>query len=321
MIIGDSGSGKTNALLNLISQKDDIDKIYLYAKDLGEPKYEFLIKRREDAGTKHLNDPNAFIECFNATDYVYENIDGYHLSWKRKVLIVFDDIIADIMTNEKFQAIIKEIRCRKLSISLVFITQSCFSVPKDVRLNSSDYSIMRINNKTELQNIIINHSADSDYKDFMKIYRECTKKLLSFLTIDTTLPASNALTFKKICFNLIKTTVTDQVKVLEDKIKWNKTQYDLGREAALSLSSKNLLDKYEYLTREDFGYKPDVFEKAKFEYSPLGIALTNNTKIKTNKNRADSKKQKTKKQDKYLVYNSQNSFAKFKDILIRCTKD
>ena len=68
----------------------------------------------------------------------------------------------------------------------------------------------------------------------------------------------------------------------------------MGREAALSLSSKNLLDKYEYLTREDFGYKPDVFEKVKFEYSPLGIALTNNTKIKTNKNRADSKKQKNK---------------------------
>ena len=62
LIIGGSGSGKTNALLNLIKEQDDIDKIYLYAKDLSEPKYEFLIKKREDAGTKHLNDPNAFIE-------------------------------------------------------------------------------------------------------------------------------------------------------------------------------------------------------------------------------------------------------------------
>ena len=82
-------------------------------------------------------------------------------------------MIADIMTNKRFQAIIKElfIRCRKLNISLVFITQSSFSVPKDVRLNSARYSIMKINNKRELQNIPINHSADIDYQDFMKIYR------------------------------------------------------------------------------------------------------------------------------------------------------
>ena len=93
---------------------------------------------------------------------------------KRKKLIVFDDIIADTMGNKKFQAIIKElfIRCRKLNISLVFITQSYFSVPKDVRLNSTHYLIMKINYRKELQNIAINDSADIDYKDFMKIYRE-----------------------------------------------------------------------------------------------------------------------------------------------------
>ena len=114
---------------------------------------------------------------------------------KGKFLVVFDDMIADILTNKKFQAIIKElcIRCRKLNISLVFITQSCFSVPKDVRLNSTHYLIMKINNKKELQNIVINHSADIDYKDFMNIYRECTKKPFNFLTIDTTLPTSNPL--------------------------------------------------------------------------------------------------------------------------------
>ena len=85
-------------------------------------------------------------------------------------------MIADTMTN-KFQAIIKElfIRCRKLNISLVFITQSYFSVPKDVRLNSTHYLIMKTNNKRELQNIAINHSSDIDYGDFIKIYRECTK--------------------------------------------------------------------------------------------------------------------------------------------------
>ena len=104
------------------------------------------------------------------------------------------------MINKKVQSIIKEllIRCRKINISLVFITQSYFSVPKDVRLNSTHYLIMKINNKKELQNIAINHSADIDFKDFMKIYRECTKEPYSFLTIDTTLPSSNPLRFRKI---------------------------------------------------------------------------------------------------------------------------
>ena len=129
LIIGGSGSGKTNTLLNLINEQHDIDKIYLYARDLNEPKYKILIKKREDTGIKHLNDPNAFTECSNTMDDVYENIHDYNSSRKRKILIVFDDMIADIMTNKKFQAIIKElfIRCRKLNISLVFITQSYFS--------------------------------------------------------------------------------------------------------------------------------------------------------------------------------------------------
>ena len=171
LIIGGSGSGKTNALLNLIKEQDDIDKIYLYAKDLSEPKYEFLIKKREDVGIKYCNDPNAFIECSNTMDDVYQNIDDYNPSRKRKILFVFDDMIADIMSNKKFQAIIKElfIRCRKLNISLVFITQSYFSVPKDVRLNSTHYLIMKISSSRELQNIAINLSADIDYKDFVKI--------------------------------------------------------------------------------------------------------------------------------------------------------
>ena len=206
MIIGGSGSGKTNTLLNLINEQNDIDKIYLYARDLSEPKYEYLIKKREDVGIKHLNNPNAFIECSNTMDDVYENIDYYNPSSKRNILIVFDDMIADIMSNKKFQAIIKElfIRCRKLNISLVFITQSYFSVPKDVRLNSTHYLIMKINNRKELQNIAINHSADIDYKDFVKIYRECTRKPYSFLTIDTTLPVSDPLRFRKKLFSSYK---------------------------------------------------------------------------------------------------------------------
>ena len=86
-------------MLNLIKEQDNIDKIYLYAKDLSETKYEFLIKKREDAGIKHFNDPNAFIECSNTMDYVYKNIDDYNPNRQRTILIVFDDIIADILKN------------------------------------------------------------------------------------------------------------------------------------------------------------------------------------------------------------------------------
>ena len=117
LIIGGSGSGKTNALLNLINEQKDIDKMYLYAKDLSEPKYEYLIKNRENAGIKHVNDSNAFIEYSNTMDDVYENIDDYNPSRKRKILIIFDDTIADIMTNKKFQSIIKEL------LNLIFLSQ------------------------------------------------------------------------------------------------------------------------------------------------------------------------------------------------------
>ena len=92
-------------MLNLITKQDYIDKNYLYAKDLSEPKYEFFIKKRENAGIKHLNDSNAFIEHSNTMDDVHENIDDYNPNWKRKNLIVFDDMIAEIMSNKKFQAI------------------------------------------------------------------------------------------------------------------------------------------------------------------------------------------------------------------------
>ena len=108
-----------------------------------------MIKKREDAGIKHLNVSNAFTECTNDMDDVYENIDDYNPNRKRKILIVYDDLIADIMTKKKFQTIINElfIRWRKLNISLVFITQFYFYVLKDVRLNSTRYLIMKIKNK------------------------------------------------------------------------------------------------------------------------------------------------------------------------------
>ena len=135
-------------------------------------------------------------------DDVYENIHDYNSSRKRKIFVFFEDMIPDIMKNKIFQAIIKEsfIRCTKLNISLAFITQSYFSIPKDVRLNSTHYLIMKINNKRELQYIAINHSADIDYQDFMKIFRECTREPYNFLTINTKLPASNRLRFRKNLF-------------------------------------------------------------------------------------------------------------------------
>ena len=89
IIIGGSGSGKTNALINLINEQNDIDKIYLYARDLSKPKYEYLIKKHEYAGIKHVNNPNAFIECSNMMDDVHENINDYNLIRKRRKINCF----------------------------------------------------------------------------------------------------------------------------------------------------------------------------------------------------------------------------------------
>ena len=107
LIIGPSGSGKTNTLLHLINNLHPIDKIYVYAKDLSEPKYEFLINKREEAGIKNLNDPHAFIEYSNDMDDVLDDINNYNKNGDKKVLIVFHDMITDIMSSKKFKAIIK----------------------------------------------------------------------------------------------------------------------------------------------------------------------------------------------------------------------
>ena len=177
VIIGGSGSGKTNALLNLINNQSDIDKIYLYAKDPYEKKYQYLINKREKVGLNHSNDPKAFMEYSNDMQDVYKNIEDYNPIKKRKVLIISDEMIADMISNNKLNRIVTElfIRGRKLNISIVFITQSYFKVPKDVRLNSTLFFIMKIPNKRELQQIALNRSSDIDFKDFMSIYKKCTK--------------------------------------------------------------------------------------------------------------------------------------------------
>ena len=150
--VGGSGSGKPNTLLNLINNQPDIDKIYLYVKDPYEAKYQYLINKREKVGLNHCDDPKAFMEYSNDMQDVYKNIEDYNPRKNRKVLIVFDDMIADMINNKKLNPIVTElfIRGRKLNISIVFITQSYFKVPKDVRLNSTHFFVMKIPNKREL---------------------------------------------------------------------------------------------------------------------------------------------------------------------------
>ena len=149
LIMGLSGSGETNTLLHLINNLHPIDKIYLYAKDIDKKKYQFLINKKEQAGKKILNYPKAFIEYSNNTDDVLDDINNYNRNRDKKVLIVFDDMIADIEYNKNFKRIIKEpfYRARKINVSIVFITQSYFRALKDARLNSTHYILMKISNK------------------------------------------------------------------------------------------------------------------------------------------------------------------------------
>ena len=171
LIIGPSGSGKTNTLLYLIDKFHPIDKIYLYAKDTDEEKYQYLINKREQAGIKNLNDPHVFIGYSIDMNDVLEDINNYNKKRNKKVLIIFEDMIADIMRSDIIKAIIKElfIRCRKLNISMVFITQSYFRTPKDARLNSTHYILMKMGNKKELKSIAEENLGHLDFKDFLKI--------------------------------------------------------------------------------------------------------------------------------------------------------
>ena len=185
--------------MNLINNQPDIDKIYLYANDQYEAKYQYLINKSEKVGLDHFNDPKVFMEYSNDMSDVYRTIEDYNPDNKRKILIVFDDMIADMINNKKLNPIVTKLYIggRKLNISIVFIRQSYFKVPKDVRLNSTHFFIMKIPNKRELQQSALNHSSDIDFKDFMKIYKKCTAEPYSFLVNDATLPSDNPLRFRK----------------------------------------------------------------------------------------------------------------------------
>ena len=130
LIIGGSGSGKTNSLFNLINHQSGNDKIYLYAKGPYEAKHQSLIKKCEDVGTKHFNDSKAFIDYSNKMVDIYKNIEDYNANKTGKTVIVFDDVVADRLSNKKLNPMVTElfIRGRKLDTSLVFIIQSYFAV-------------------------------------------------------------------------------------------------------------------------------------------------------------------------------------------------
>ena len=138
-------------------------------------------KTREGVGINHFNDPRAFLDYSNDMQDVYKNIDDYKPDKENKILIVLDDMIADMDHNENLNSIVTElfIRGRQLNISLVFITQSYCKVPEDIRLNTTHFFIPKIPNKGELQQIA-NHSSGINTKDFVNIYRKCTSEPYSF---------------------------------------------------------------------------------------------------------------------------------------------
>ena len=172
----------------------------MYAKDPYKAKYQYLINKKEGIDIDHFNDPKAFIEYSNDMHDVYKNIDEYNPDKENKTLIVFDDIIADMIHNKKLDSMMTKlfIRGRKLNISLVFITQSYFKVLKDIRLNTTLFFITKIPDRRELREIATNDSSDISTKDFTNIYRKCTIEPYSFLDNDTTLASDNPLRFRKL---------------------------------------------------------------------------------------------------------------------------
>ena len=176
----------------------------MHAKDPYEAKYQYLNNKRESVGIDYFNDPKVFIEYSSDMRDVYKNIDEYNPNKENKISIVFDDMIADMIHEKKLDSIITElfIRGRKLNISLVFISQSYFKIPKDVRRNTTQCFIAKTLDKRQLKQIEINHSSDISTKDFANIYRECTAEPYSFFVDDATLTSNNPLKIRKNLFNI-----------------------------------------------------------------------------------------------------------------------
>ena len=147
-----------------------------------EAKYQLLITKRESTKLKYLNDSKAFIEFSNDMDDIYKNIEEYNPNKKRTILIVFHDMITDMLSNKKINPIVTElfIRGRKLNISLATIPQSYFNFPKNIRLNSKHYFVMKIPDKRELRQVGFNHSSDIDFQDFMNLLKSVLQNHILF---------------------------------------------------------------------------------------------------------------------------------------------
>ena len=200
LIIGGSGSGKTNALLNLIKgQGPDIDKIYLHFKDPLESKYQLHINEKEKVEIEILKNPKAFIDYSKISGGVYGNFEHYNPTRERRVSIVFDDMIADMGCNKKLSPIVTELflRRRKPNILLGFVSQSYFKVGKTIGLSATHYFIMKTLNNWAHPQIASNHLSDTDFKDFMKLYKNYTTEPYSVLVNDTTFSSNNSLQFRK----------------------------------------------------------------------------------------------------------------------------
>ena len=152
LITGGSGCGKTNSLFHVISHRLNVDKIYLYVKNSCKANCQLLITKRESTVLKHVNDSKTFFVYLNHMNDKYKNIEEYNPKNKRKMLLAFNDLIADMLSNKKHSSIVTElfISGRKLIISLAFITQSYFAVPKNFRQNSAHCFIIKIPNKRGL---------------------------------------------------------------------------------------------------------------------------------------------------------------------------
>ena len=177
---------------------------HLYAKDLYEAKYQVLIKKRESTALRYFSDSKAFIEYFNDMDDIYENIEEYNPNKRWKILVIFDNMIADVLSNKKLNLIVNElfIRGRKLNKTCFYHT-TVLRCSENIRLNSAYYFVMKIANKRELQQIVFNHSLDIDFKDFMNLYKKYTAKPYSFLVTDTALASDNSSCFRNNFFERI----------------------------------------------------------------------------------------------------------------------
>ena len=155
----------------------------------------YLLTEEKKSEIKKIKNPKAFNDYSQTIDDVYENLEDYKPTNKRRVLIVFDIIIADLETNKKLSPTVTELflRGRKLNISLVFISQSCFRVPITIRLNLTHHFIIKISNKRKIQQIASNHLSEIDFKDPMKLYKGYTKEPYLSLVNDTTLSLDNPL--------------------------------------------------------------------------------------------------------------------------------